>query len=266
MNFVTRDRIFTRRVHLSRTLPLFSCHRRSGDSMELHLALVDLAEKTAGQCMEDIAADLLCEEEKTILAGFSYRKRRKEWLGGRLAAKHALMNALHLPCRPGDFAALSILPEPDGSPRPGGSLLSGKTGLSLSISHSDRYALGMASADGRCGIDIQRLSDKTLRVADRFSSEKERDLLRAAYDWQHPREYLTMLWAAKEALKKAMLHDQPVIFQGVVLQRITADTGSGCTLYLDFPGAHQPAPVTVLFMDEFALAYTFLSENHARTA
>lgn len=263
MNIATRDAIFSHRAHLAGAPPLFTT-RGSTSSMELYLALVDLTDVAAGQGTDDIAADLLSEDEKKILAGFNYPKRRREWLGGRLTAKVAVLNALHLPCRPEDIAAVSILPKPDGSPQPGGPLLSGKTGVSLSISHSDRYAMAMASADGRCGIDIQRLSDKTVRVADRFSVAKERELLRTAYDWQSPQQYLTMLWSAKEALKKAMLPDQPVIFQGVVLQAVTVD--AACTLYLDFPGAHQPAPVTVLFMEEFVLAYTLLSENHARTA
>ena len=73
---------------------------------------------------------------------------------------------------------------------------------------------------------------------------------------------LTLLWSAKEALKKALLHDQPVIFQGVVLRSLDMD--QYFTLHLDFPGDQNcPAVITALKLEDCILAYTAGNSCHA---
>lgn len=207
-------------------------------------------------------ASLLSADENELFSSFAYRKRRREWLGGRLAAKAAALKLLQIDSTPNMMAALSILPAEDGSPRLSSSILAAATLPVLSISHSDRFAVAMAAKAASCGIDIQKISEQTERVAERFSEPGELQLLLDHAPLLSVKERLTLLWSAKEALKKALLHDQPVIFQGVVLRSLTAD--HSFTLRLNFPGdGNCPAEVTAMLLEDCILAYTFVRTRHA---
>ena len=205
---------------------------------------------------------LLSPEEKKLFATFTYPKRKREWLGGRLAAKSAVLELLHINNTTETLPELSIMPTENGSPRLTSSTLAGDKLPSLSISHSDRFAVAMAAKAETCGIDIQKISDKTERVADRFSEEKELLLLRSRIPWLKEKERLTLLWSAKEAVKKGLLHDQPVIFQGVVLQSLNVN--QYFTLHLHFPGNRNcPANITAVKLEDCMLAYTVGNSCHA---
>lgn len=197
----------------------------------------------------------LSPDEKKLFAKFTYPKRKREWLGGRLAAKSAVLQLLQINTTMEILAELSILPTETGAPRLIAPHLAEDKLPALSISHSDRFAVAMAVMKETCGIDIQKISEKTERVADRFSAEKELLLLRSHTPWLNEQERLTLLWSAKEALKKALLHDQPVIFQGVILQSV--DVGQYFNLRLRFPGdRNRPADITALQLEDCILAST----------
>jgi len=205
---------------------------------------------------------LLSPEEKKLFATFSYPKRRREWLGGRLAAKSAVLQLLRINNTTEILSELTILLTENGSPQLIGTHLTGDKPPALSISHSDRFAVAMAVKAETCGIDIQKISEKTERVADRFSEEKELLLLRDHTSMLNEKERLTLLWSAKEALKKALLHDQPVIFQGVVLQSLDVD--KYFTLHLHFPGDQNfPAEIIAVKLEDCMLAYTVGNSCHA---
>ena len=53
-----------------------------------------------------------------------------------------------------------------------------------------------------CGIDIQADSASLVRVKDRFCSREEEDLLGHHLKKLQLSDHLTLLWAAKEAVKK----------------------------------------------------------------
>jgi 4'-phosphopantetheinyl transferase EntD len=59
-----------------------------------------------------------------------------------------------------------------------------------------------------CGLDVQQLSAAAVRVRDRFSSQAEYDILTRLLPLPE-REWLTLLWSAKEALRK-MVSCQPL--------------------------------------------------------
>lgn len=214
------------------------------------------------EMVEDHLLALLSSEEKKLFSGFAYPKRRKEWLGGRLAAKYAVCQLLAVKKTEQILPTLSILPTESGSPRLTGTGFSRDQLPALSISHSGRFAVALAAAAESCGVDIQKISPQTQRVADRFCEPHELQLLRDCAPLLDEKERLTLLWSAKEALKKALLHDQPVIFQGVALQSVAVNRYF--TLHLRFPGdLGQPAEVTALMLEDCVLAYTLVPSCHA---
>jgi len=157
----------------------------------------------------DFVTTLLSPAEARLFTGFTYPKRRLEWLGGRLAAKHCLSRH---PAT-GSTTALwysdySLLPDEHGLPRLD-TLLGHEPAAAISISHSKEYAAALVSATSACGIDIQQKSAQLAKVQERFASEAELALLQRIPD-QLTR--LGMLWAAKEAVKKSLLFDQPTFF------------------------------------------------------
>lgn len=227
------------------------------------LALLDLAvlaERLAAKNAGPSLSSLLSEAEQGRYAGFTYPKRQREWLGGRLACKFAV---LHLAAPPIKVAmpALSILPAANGAPLLSCPSLPAWSLPAISISHSDGYVVAMAARTGACGIDIQKTSPQTVRVADRFAEPAEVRLLRETLPALDETQRLTLLWAAKEALKKGLLHDQPVVFQGVTLQALTC--AHNFVLRLRYPGdGGLPAAVTVVAVDDYFLAYT-MAPHHA---
>ncbi|GAB4338899.1 MAG: hypothetical protein Kow0089_11220 [Desulfobulbaceae bacterium] len=227
--------------------------RGETDPLSWWIALVDLE-----SLEEDTTTlSLLSEEEKRLFATYSYPKRRREWLGGRIAAKAALARLLERP--PGTPAAteISILPNPSGAPGIIG--LSG-TVPALSISHSGRYGAALAAAAPTCGIDIQIVSDKTVRVADRFASRAEEKLLAGAIPGLSRAWRLTLLWSAKEAVKKTLLAEQPAFFKGVDLHSVAGD--DPLRLALSSPDG-RTVQVHVTLRDEYALAWSILGDAHA---
>lgn len=221
------------------------------------LALVDLEQLREqlgnGKPRQNIVG-LLSRDELSIFASFSYPKRQCEWLGGRIAGKAAALLLQREELSAQGMTSLSILPSAAGSPE-----LSPATAFdrrpAVSISHSGKFAAGMAAYASACGVDIQKISGQTEKVSSRFAVDEEIILLAEKIPALNTIERLTLLWAAKEALKKALLKDQPAIFQGIMLKQLHVD---GCiSLSLQYPGQRtQPARVEAVVLDEYILAFT----------
>lgn len=135
--------------------------------------------------------------EKKRFSAFKLAKRKKEWLGGRIAGKEA---AAALPiCQDTPMVNLEI--NQNSQDKPFIRLTRGQI-INISISHSHDLAVAMASSSP-CGIDIEQVSQKIERVKERFCQEQELTQLKK---WQTAKQnhlqLLTMLWCAKESLKK----------------------------------------------------------------
>ncbi len=154
----------------------------------------------------------VCEQngdEQGRFQGLHQEKRRSEWLGGRIAAKVAVLDYLRSRRSQGDnknplwkATSFPIRSTPAGRPfLASESRIYGREAPYISISHSQKYALAVAAATP-CGIDIQVSSATLLRVKDRFCSPQEETTLAANLPTLTELERLTLLWAAKEAVKK----------------------------------------------------------------
>jgi phosphopantetheinyl transferase len=69
----------------------------------------------------------------------------------------------------------------------------------LSISHTNKYVASIVHPEKLVGIDIEKISNKALKVASKFLSKEEFELLHKQTDKEL---YATIFWAAKEALYK----------------------------------------------------------------
>ncbi len=166
--------------------------------------------------IEDVARDLtdkddtspikdwLSSSELAKLNSFKMQKRKNEWLTGRLCAKIAADDFIALQNRKArDKNQIIIQNAPSGRPYitlPQAHQL--KDGWDLSISHSGRYAVAV-TADADCGIDIQERRQTLFRVKERFCLDREETLLQSQISGEDELAPLTLLWAAKESIRKA---------------------------------------------------------------
>jgi len=181
--------------------------------------------------------EYLAPVELATYQQFKYQKRKIEWLGGRLAAKQSVLNLKGQKQSTAVMREWVILANEHGKPyyknfkndQP-----------SLSISHSHGLALAIAVNEKECGLDIQKVSEATIRVKEKFCTEIEEEILSclrlpdktelgrlpaqtnliplkgvlkrvpsSGGDWAEPVRCSnratgpTLLWSAKEALRKA---------------------------------------------------------------
>ncbi len=222
---------------------------KSFDGTRLHGAMLDLdhlralihngQEKTLGQ-------EWLHREEQERLQTLHYEKRHLEWLGGRICAKQASLQYLHgKPSAPAALRApqLQIMTAASGRPFLDHSALPADLGRPhISISHSKRYALAVA-ASTPCGIDIQATSDALGRVKDRFCSQEEEEIMGRDLKKMQPPDRLTLLWAAKEAVKKGAELARMPGFLDLALTHIQdipeVDGLTNCLFTLDYQDSHQ---------------------------
>lgn len=201
------------------------------------LALIDIE-----QLSEDQAQHLLSAAEVHYFATLRYPKRRREWLGGRIAAKIALLYPVTIETFPHLAPGLSILPDAHGRP-----CLEGRT-QALSLSHSCGYAVALTKAGGKgCGVDLQKISTKISRLVERFATTHEVALLADQVPDHCEASRLTMLWVVKEALKKSMLAEQPSLFAGINLMQLrTLQPYIWC-----FTCSVQDGPAQAVFVYDF---------------
>jgi phosphopantetheinyl transferase len=172
--------------------------------------------------LSEIADRCLNADELARWTGLKQKKRRAEWLGGRMAAKWAAAGLL------GETAAawpgMAIRTEADG--RPYLPARGGEAPPFISISHSGPLAAALA-ANLPCGLDIQQPEIKIHTVRQRFVGPEEEPLLNALLTESFAEtERLTMLWAAKEAVRK-MVRTSPLL--GLLEIRLLEGDGGRAT-------------------------------------
>jgi phosphopantetheinyl transferase len=152
---------------------------------------------------EKAAAQYLAPGEIQYLRRISSEKRRREWLGGRLAAKFAAARMLGQSEYDLPWPDLPIAVDEKGRPFLAADLAGGNA-PDISISHSADLAAAMAVDKGLCGIDIQKLTTRIFKVHERFCTVGEERILHSFYRTNIVTDtaVLTRLWAAKESLRK----------------------------------------------------------------
>lgn len=128
----------------------------------------------------------------------THPRRQREWLASRMLVYQLLRHFTEAP--------LSLLRDVSGRP------VFEEKGLHLSITHSPHLAAVILSDKFEVGIDIELISPKALRVADKFLTERERAL--TADDEQQTCLY----WSAKETLYKMYSKKQLVFKENLFVE------------------------------------------------
>ena len=226
-------------------------------SRNARLRLGGVPPSTLIGCAPDAASHYLSADELDRWTGLSQEKRRAEWLGGRMAAKWAAAALLNETAA--DWRNVVIRTEEDG--RPYVVTETHPVAPCISISHSGHLAAALA-ANLPCGLDIQQPGAEIHTVRKRFASPEEEDTLNASLPPVFTEtERLTILWAAKEAIRK-MVRASPLL--GFLEIRLLAGQGGQGTpqnpLALGFSSGRTRnscssiIPVLCFFADNLAWA------------
>lgn len=199
----------------------------------VRVSLDQLRQQLACSSEDEWTALYLTGEEQQQYYRFRYEKRKMEWLGGRIAAKAAAGSLL----QPNGFdhwLGLAIQPNKHGRP----SLVTNTSFAcsappAVSISHSRLFAVGLA-APFVCGVDLQEMTEAVCRVRHRFCTAEERAILKQVPISRIPDTMagLTLLWSAKEAIKKKCDLVPLLYFSEIHLQSIRQSGLDG--LRMDF--------------------------------
>jgi phosphopantetheinyl transferase (holo-ACP synthase) len=219
------------------------------------LELASLRELVRQKEEETLRREWLHPQEQETVSALIHKKRHVEWLGGRICVKEALLAFLK---SAGPLSAnvsaprLQIVTAPSGRPMLRQGAVAGKMAAPhISISHSGEYAMAVAAAVP-CGIDIQENRDALSRVKEKFCGAAEEKMMTRSLAALAPSEHLTLLWAAKESVKKGAILDRMPGFLELKLYRIdtvfTPDR-QGCFLFsfaflVDNPGRAGAPPAS----------------------
>ncbi len=143
---------------------------------------------------DEYASAVLNVDEFEIFKKFKIKKRKVEWLSGRIAGKQAFANyisSLHCTNR---ILTISILNNQARSP-----YIVEHPELYLSISHSNEYAVAVI-ARFKIGIDIEKIEPRPDSLANYFSSDEEKEVLKN--EPLRKDDLITFFWSRKEAVSK----------------------------------------------------------------
>jgi len=223
-----------------------------------------LGEKKAITCS-------LSREEKDLLSTLSLDKRRKEWLGGRFAAKYAtagLFEQVESQKHDMHWSRYAIIVDKNGRPYLSANNKNAAhlTMPDISISHSGSLAVAMAAQKGFCGVDIQNVTQKVFKVSDRYCSHNEKQILEKFFPVEPEKQAapLTKLWAAKEALRKvSAMNSLPGFLELELIEITTAplqkESGPWGFIFNWKNSAgltHKKCTVAVTHIEDYALALT----------
>lgn len=215
-----------------------------------------------------MAGAYLSPIEQQQFTGYSYEKRKNEWLGGRVAAKIVVARCMAENNTGAETAVAwqDIIVRNKDSGRPY-CTVDRKEQLSLacpdiSISHCNEMAAAMAVNKGKCGIDIQQATLKTVKVKKRFCSQEEFDIMQGVLPDANEAMLLTPLWSAKEALRKAADKSPVPGFQELQLMEIYTVSQGLWHLSLTCPAIEAGRlRVAVGQVDDYFLAVTVASDR-----
>jgi len=197
---------------------------------------------------------LLGDVEREMFRRFPAAGRRLHWLGGRLAAKQALVGLLD-PAGEGSGLWPRVILQAGSTGQPAALPLAGDQAMPwISLSHSGGFAVALASWNGPCGVDVQDVVPALARVQSRFCRMAEKKLLETTLPGLPWDQRLALLWSAKEAGKKAWTPERPGIFH-LSLTAVT-ETSNGWRFVLENESHAGRLTVHVLLLEGHGLAWT----------
>lgn len=207
----------------------------------------------------------LHKDEVDKYHSYALPKRKLEYLTGRISAKMSIVSFLE------KNSPLNTIPAPCEiiisnleTGRPTYSF--GNTQIfsgpkDISISHSSQYACA-SSCKNTCGIDIQNCNSTLARVKDKFCSPVEESTLSPTFNSLGTLTTLSLLWSAKEAIKKTLSTVRMPGFLEIHLKEITVHKESVYQMHfhiLENDLWPSEIPVIATFFDDYAIALSSLN-------
>ena len=168
------------------------------------------------------------DEINTLIQNFKSEFKKKQFLASRFLLKMEF----------GDWKTLQNL---YGKPQP----INNST--EISITH-DRGMVGIIKSLNPCGIDIQEITPKVIRVKSKFINEND------IYFFSKKEKDLTVLWCAKEALYK--INGNPNIFfkeHMIIEESEVENIVIGKIIHPEFRKDYK---LKVHFIENYCLVYT----------
>jgi phosphopantetheinyl transferase len=210
----------------------------------------------------------LNEPELTKAATFKIVKRQSEWLTGRLAVKMATMH--YLPdslTAQHQYEPHQLLVNNDDSGRPflSGALPADLKRTEISLSHGNEYAAAII-ADSPCGIDIESSRESLRKVRDKFCTSDEEETLLSQLGELKELQQLTILWTAKESIKKCLSHLHMPGFLDLMLTSMEPHM-TGWVLHFVISSRHfDKFPATISVVSElyegFGISVCIMEKNN----
>ena len=150
-------------------------------------------EETAAELLERLQLD---EREQSILERITKGKRTLHWLASRVLLRYLLKTDSFISC-PSDENGKPYLPDYP---------------YEISFTHSYDYAGLMMSQKGPCGIDLELVKDKVVRIKEKFMKPSE-----LAFIQNDHIEQLYACWCAKEAVYKLQGNKGVSFFENITI-------------------------------------------------
>ncbi len=182
----------------------------------------------------------LNESEKALLHSFRHNKRYVHWLGSRVLLRTILQTDQFIELRENEEHKPYLANFPH----------------KVSISHSGDYAAVMLSEEYETGVDIEKISDKALRIAPRFLHPDELEWLLTGAD-EEKEERAIRLWCAKEALYKLYARGKVDFRKELCIPPGPSIDGPRFKGRILKDGKNEAYPIGILREENYVIAFTY---------
>lgn len=189
-------------------------------------------EETAEELLNQLQLD---DAEQNKLRLLSKGKRTLHWLATRVLLRYLLQTPEYIAC-PSDANGKPYLPDYP---------------YKISLTHSFDYAGVMLSSEGECGIDLELVKDKVIRIKEKFLKAEEL----AFIDSENEILQLYACWCAKEAIYKLQGNKGVSFLENMTIRPFTYKAQGIMLLDLEKNGKTETFQVYYEKFQEYMLGY-----------
>ncbi len=177
----------------------------------------------------------LDDRERAKLRSLAKGKRSLHWLATRVLLRYLLQTPDYINC-PSDGNGKPYLPD---------------FPYEISLTHSYDYAGVMLSLKGRCGIDLEIVKEKVVRIKNKFLKPDELGFIKP----EDEIDQLYACWCAKEAVYKLQGNKGVSFLEDMRILPFNYHPQGTMRLWLQKDGEHTPFRVFYERFNEYMLGY-----------
>lgn len=179
---------------------------------------------------EKLTLKSLAEIELECYKKIKSERRKKEWLTSRFLVKKALNLKNNV----------QIKYDENGKPV--------LDDFKISISHSDDFVAIILNEKQEVGIDIQKISEKTKKIAHKFISDEEKAMFGTT-----DKKITTLLWSIKETAYKVYGKKKLPFIDGIKIQKFSPFESNQAEVLIN---DEQKVTVRFEFLGDYVLVYS----------